>query len=697
MTGVGWLDWATMMISLHNTILLTWLGLTVLLTAERRTRGIWFVGGALFCASAFFFSHSALLNLGLHFADTSLDFWWRGGWIPVLILPFGWYAVALWYSGFFAQSASELRRRQRAWFSIAAVLTFALGVLLVFANPLPSIVQLANLPLESTPARGGLPILLALYVTVIFLCVLLSLDALRHPAPSPRVMGERARQRARPWFIATAIILLGVGLLVALAIVWIAINAREGFGVDRALIVAVGGFDLVIAILIAASILCVGQAVALYEVFTGKALPRRGLVRHWRNAVILALGYSSVVAGALTAQLQPIYIILLTTALLAVFYALLGWRTYVERERYVRDLRPFVTSERLYDQLLTATPEVDVTLPFRAVCRDVLGARAAILAAVGSFAPLVPTLTCPDQAELAPPTSDEIARLDSPQTMCVQLDARRWLVPLWSARGLIGVLTLGEKNDGGVYSQEEIEIARASGERLIDARASAELARRLMALQRQRIAETQLLDQRARRVLHDDTLPQLHAAMLSLTTRGEGQGTLAPTIEMLTNAHRQISNLLRDRPATNAPKVARLGLVDALQRVVDEEWRSAFDCVSWEIAPDAARAARALPALTAETLFYAAREAIRNAARYGRGDTAGRALNLWIAVQPTRPVSIVIADDGIGLHKTKLIEQGSGQGLALHSAMLAVVGGTLAVEPRAEGGTRVVLTLPNES
>ncbi|MCI0478488.1 MAG: hypothetical protein L0Y55_19785, partial [Anaerolineales bacterium] len=624
MTGVGWLDWATMTISLHNTILLTWLGLTVWLTAERRTRGIWFVGGALFCASAFFFSHSALLNLGLHFADTSLDFWWRGGWIPVLILPFGWYAVALWYSGFFAQPASELRRRQRVWFSIAALLTLALGALLAFANPLPSIVQLANLQLESTPALGGLPILLALYVIDIFLCVLLSLDALRHPAPSPRVMGERARQRARPWFIATAIILLGVGLLVALAIVWITANARQGLGADRALIVTtIGWFDLVIAILIAASILCVGQAVALYEVFTGKALPRRGLVRHWRNAVILALGYSSVVAGALTAQLQPIYIILLTTALLAIFYALLGWRTYVERERYVRDLRPFVASERLYDQLLTATPaEVDVTLPFRAVCRDVLGARAAILAAVGSFAPLVPTLAYPDRAELAPPTSDDIARLDSPQTMCVQLDARRWMVPLWSARGLIGVLTLGEKSDGGVYSQEEIEIARASGERLIDARASAELARRLMALQRQRIAETQLLDQRARRVLHDDILPQLHAAMLSMATRGEGQGTLAPTIEILTNAHRQISNLLRDRPATSAPEVARLGLVGALQRVVDEEWRSAFDCVNWNIAPDAERVARALPALTAETLFYAAREAIRNAARYGRGDTA---------------------------------------------------------------------------
>jgi signal transduction histidine kinase len=33
----------------------------------------------------------------------------------------------------------------------------------------------------------------------------------------------------------------------------------------------------------------------------------------------------------------------------------------------------------------------------------------------------------------------------------------------------------------------------------------------------------------------------------------------------------------------------------------------------------------ALPSLTAETIFYAAREAIRNAARHGRGEDAARA------------------------------------------------------------------------
>src|SRR5439155_10768663 len=97
-----------------------------------------------------------------------------------------------------------------------------------------------------------------------------------------------------------------------------------------------------------------------------------------------------------------------------------------------------------------------------------------------------------------------------------------WAVPLWGERGLIGALLLGEKRDGGLFTEEEIEIARASGERLIDTQASVEMAQRLMSLQRRRMAESQVLDRRARRVLHDDVLPQLHTAMLALSGQWSG-------------------------------------------------------------------------------------------------------------------------------------------------------------------------------
>ena len=54
MTNNFLLDWALMAVSLFNTILPLWLGLTVLLNAERRNWSIWLAGGGMIMASAFF-------------------------------------------------------------------------------------------------------------------------------------------------------------------------------------------------------------------------------------------------------------------------------------------------------------------------------------------------------------------------------------------------------------------------------------------------------------------------------------------------------------------------------------------------------------------------------------------------------------------------------------------------------------------
>jgi signal transduction histidine kinase len=280
--------------------------------------------------------------------------------------------------------------------------------------------------------------------------------------------------------------------------------------------------------------------------------------------------------------------------------------------------------------------------------------------------------------------------------MCVAVDPARyggagWAVPLWSERGLIGVLLLGEKIDGGLYTQEEIEIARLGGERLIDTQASAALAQRLMVLQRQRLAESQVIDRQARRVLHDDVLPRLHTVMLDLSA---APGVPPDTLTRLADVHRQISDLLHAMPATTAPQVARLGLVGALRRAVDDELGSAFDGVTWQVAPEAAQAAQTIPPLTADVLYYAAREAIRNAARYGRNGDSARPLHLQIGVQWRDGLEIRIEDDGVGMDGGPPGSNGSGHGLALHGTMMAVVGGSLATDSVPGRYTRVTLTLP---
>jgi signal transduction histidine kinase len=309
-------------------------------------------------------------------------------------------------------------------------------------------------------------------------------------------------------------------------------------------------------------------------------------------------------------------------------------------------------------------------------------------------------------------------------------DGAVWAVPLWSERGLIGVMLLGEKLDEGLFAQEEIEIARATGERLIDAQASAQMAQRLMALQRQRLAESQVLDRRARRVLHDDVLPLLHTAMLALMSsdgRKPGDGLASqqpaqPSIDLLADAHHRISDLLREMPPTVAPDIARLGLVKALRKAVEEDFAGAFDSVEWHVDPAVTDALSDISPLSAEVVFYAAREAIRNAARHGR-DNPARPLHLRVAVVWRGGLEILVEDDGVGLPAGTETEPapanghagngvngttpadeslvtpngsagGSGQGLALHSTMMAVVGGSLSTESVPGEYTRVVLSLP---
>ncbi|MBW8010037.1 MAG: hypothetical protein FVQ83_02185 [Chloroflexi bacterium] len=708
MSNNFWLDWAGMTISLINTILLIWLGLTVLLNAERRTWGAWVAGGGLILGGFFFFGHSAILGFGLDNPSRGLNFWWSVGWVPVVALPFVWYVIMLWYAGFWGDSNTSLYRRQKSWFVFTILLAILLFGIFFLANPLSSYEDIGNLDSISSPNLFGIPAVILLYPVYIMLNIALSLDALRRPGPTERVMGDLARQRARPWLIATSLALLLVSLLVATVIIWILQNSGGTRLLFRQAYI-VAWFDLSIELLIGAATITLGQAIVAYEIFTGKALPRRGSLRQWRRAIILAVGYGALVSWSLANNIRPIYSLLLTTLLMTIFYALLSWRSYTERERYIKNLRPFVSSQGLFDQILTkplnSPTEIDLQTPFEALCKDVLGTQRAFLIAVGSLAPLVGShLTYPNYLTADFDSMSQIVRLfDSPQPSWVAINPQQysgatWAVPLWSERGLIGILLLGEKRDGGLYTQEEIEIAQTSGERLIDTKASSEISQRLMVLQRQRLAESQLIDQRTRRVLHDEVLQQLHAAMLKLVSeQSKPNGGTSEVIEMLAGAHNQISNLLRDMPTTTLPEISKLGLVGALRKVVEEEFGIAFEEVYWNVEPLAERETQDISSLTAEVLYYAAREAIRNAARHGSQGKGNRPLHLKISVMQNVKyggIEMQIEDDGMGVKAGAIDNSSSGQGLALHSTMMAVVGGELVFESLPGEYTRVSLTLP---
>lgn len=719
-TGLFWLDWAIQAASLFNVILLMWLGLTVLFNAECRTGGILLAGGGLLMGGAFFISHSALLGLDANIITAGQNFWWYSGWALVVCLPFAWYIVILWYTGFWesrrAAAAEERRLYLRQRFGLAACLFLAglLAAAISVTRLLPPFTELAQTRAGSAFAPGGIVPLAVLYPIYALACMGLSIDALRRPGPSRRWLGELARRRAQPWLLAASLLLLVVSLLVGWAMNWIALTLERG-AVTSAVIAQIGVFDLVISGLIGLSVLVMGQAIVSYEIFTARTLPRNGLIQHWRRAVILAAGYSLVVAWALASRLHPIYSLLLATLLMTVFSAMLAWRSYAERERFMRSLRPFLGAPRVLTSILetgASAPEpagADVAGAFRSLCEDILETRQACLAPLGAMAALAgpPVFLPRDNPPPLPPLADLAAAFRSPDEKGLPLDPARhggfiWAIPLWSERGLVGALLLGEKRMGGLYSQEEVEMAHTAGERLIDLQASVELARRLAVLERQHLAQNQVLDQQARRVLHDEILPQVHTVLLRLA--GEPGQNQEENIALLTQAHRQISDLLRSMPATLSPDVKRLGFLGALRQVVERDLAGAFDRCEWEVEPRAEALLRALPPLESEVLFFAAREALRNAARYGRARD-GQPLEAAVRVACADGLRVVIensepenSEDG---GRPPTAEPGgpssSGQGLTLHSTLMAVIGGALSLERRAGTRTRVILSIPGKT
>jgi len=463
--------------------------------------------------------------------------------------------------------------------------------------------------------------------------------------------------------------------------------------------------DLVITCLVAVAVMLLGQAVVSYEVFTGKTFPRRELVRQWQNAIVFGAGWSLIVgwtAGLLHRPFLTLTLVaIVVTALLAVF----SWRTHADRTRHIAQLRPFVTSARLYDAMLEpGMPQTGGVQSFEVLCRDILGAQTAYLVAAGPLSSLAgPPLSYPAAAAPPPDLSALVSRAAEDASRALVLDVEpadgagaRWAVPLYGERGLIGLLLLGPKVDGGLYTQEETEIARAAGERLIDAVAAVRMARTLMALQRRSLSDEAAHGRSLRSVLHDDVLPRLHATMLAVRSAESGDEAPADVaVRQLAQLHAELAEMLRGLAAAGGGVLDRMGLTQAIRCLVEDEFADALDAAAYNTDPDVEPYVGLLPVLTAEVLYYATREAIANAARHGRAGEPTRTLNLAVRITWHEGLRIVIEDTGVGFRVSDETS-GTGQGVALHSTMMAVIGGGWVTESRPGEFTRVTLWLPEE-
>jgi signal transduction histidine kinase len=710
MTGHFWFDWPLLALSLANGIVLLWLGLTVLLNTERRTPGVALLALAAWLGSAFFAAHTAILASGEGPASAALNLWWEVGWLPLLALPLAWYGVVLWYSGYGGEARGL--RRHRLPLALVVMSFGGLTVALFASAGLPSFLDAVNLRFGAVATLFGAPWFLVLYPAYILLCVALSFDALLRPAPAPSHQSTAARLRARPWLLTANALLVVVGGLVAVLLIWIARTpgptaANELFSPTllplepwtasaasaRRLALAIAWTDLLVSALLAVVIFCMSYALVQYEVFSGRTLPRRALRRHWRTALLLAVGYGVLVGATLAAGWRPVYSLLLTALLMTLFFALLGWRTFAAQSDFVRRLQPFVVSTHLAEEIISPAggdaAVQDAAATFAALCREVLHAEYAALAATGALAALVDApLVYPAQAP--PPAALPPLPATGSDMLAVAVGAPglslvAWALPIQGPQGPIGVMLLGRRRGDDLYAEEEIAIARATGERLLDLLAAAALARRLLGLTREQWVEGQVADRQTRRILHDEVLPDLHAALILLGQ--DSDDAAAQARDLLAATHRQTAALLRGLPLRPPTRPSGQLLAD-LRRLVEEEMAPRFDAVAFDADATATVAAARLRPLPAEVVFYAVRELARNAARHNHGATAP--FTLTVTVNGGSELEIVVRDNG---QSAPAAEGGAGQGLALHTAMLAVVGGGVTLTQMPAGGARAVLRI----
>lgn len=692
MTGYFFLDWAILTVSLFNTIVLLWLGLTILLNSDRRNPGVWLMAGGLLAGALFFISHTAILGQELTLNIDGHNFWWQVGWIPVIVAPFAWYVVMLWFNGFWTNQKSQLFRRHRISLVVMSTVMTCFIALIITAGTIPPYEKIVILDFSGALALGGIPILLLVFPVFMVLNILLSIDVLLHPVDI-RDLTSTAQKRSRPWLLTAGILLLLVSVIVGIFIAFMINTSGDGpFATIQLLVI--GLFDLVLATLIAGAIMMIGQAIVSYEVFTGRILPRRGLFVHWRNIILIALGYGAIISWSLIVNLRTVYTVGLATLMMVIFYALYSWRSFNEHDRFMKNLRPFVTPENIVSHFLQDSQQSHqraLTL-LSAVCDGILMTNQVCLVPLGAYGSLISgSITYPENAselsaEDLPKISNQIMRF--PESMSGDYE---WGIPLVTERGLIGLFAVGHKTDNGHFSQEEFDLAQQAGERILDIMVGEMMAHKMMDIQRQRVRQNRIVDLQTQRELHDDILPQIHTAILELSSVAKDSEAVHSVVQTLTKTHQQIAKLIH-KPGSMIDGYVRHDLIAEMKKIVAEFGSNVSASGSWTD-----NSSTFVDSLYCEVILGAVRELIRNASVHGRLADSNVPVKINIDVTTTdRSIRILIVDDGVGVENHTDVDGAllSGNGLYLHSTLLSLIGGELQVQPGKDQGTIAMIDIP---
>ena len=529
--------------------------------------------------------------------------------------------------------------------------------------------------------------------------------------------------------------------------------------------------DLIATGAVAVIILMLGYAVVRHGILIERPLARRGFFEQWRGIVIVATTIAIFIALLVNFTNSDLGALLLITSLATGAYALFTWSNYTAHDRFVALLRPFVRSSSLRHWLNTdlLKTEQDLKNVFYHLCHDVLEVECAYLNVMAGTVRRSFSYRWPEDISLTgnfivPGKDDDrtaainrsardSAASRMPKRIQIMLRGRPmicWILPIYDERGLVATLYLGPREDGAAFTDEDMNLAHACGQRILDALVDHEAMQAVAGLLRRRTVDVKLLDAQQRRLLHDEILPQMHLALLRLEmlrslpeteqqtansavfvnnarasngyngytsvqpSTGSANsdekdlfvgeqlnGPLNEAINMISDAHRRLAAMMRATAPSAPHRLERDGLMQAIHAMLEQDFQNAFDEVEWCVSDEAAAYIdEVMPPAIAELVFAAVQEALRNAARHARGSDVHRRLRLLLKASwnpEDLSFEVIVADDGVGIVSSNSSTTGTGGGLLTHSALLAIAGGSLTIKSAADEGVTVRILLPAES
>jgi len=478
--------------------------------------------------------------------------------------------------------------------------------------------------------------------------------------------------------------------------------------------------DLFTNVSVSLIILLIGYSVVRHGILVERPLARRGFLEQWRGIVLMTTAVALFIAFLVPFTHSNAGSLLLIALLVTGVYALFTWSSYTAHDRYIALLGPFLRSTSVRHWLRTDARKTEDALEalFIHLCKNVLAVQYASLAVMAGpvrrnfnyrwpngadvvGAQFIVSTNSAAPANPIAPVSFVSSDHHLPTRISVMVNGERlicWVLPIYDDLGLVAMLYLGPRQDGSAFTDEDMDLAHACGQRILDTLSDHEAMQAVAALLRRRIVNVKLLDAQHRRILHDDILPQMHLALLRMETlryldgaptevaqsehkdAAQAEQLLRESIDLISDAHRRLAAMMRASAPSAPHRLEHDGLMNAIHAMQHID----------EVTP---------PAI-AELIFAAVQESLRNAARHGRGADIHRRLRVTLKAScgyPDSGLELIVADDGVGILSAGSSTTGTSGGLLTHSALLAIAGGDLTVKSVPNGGVTVRICLPAES